>query len=155
MQNNVLCYLRQAVREKPDKTAYSDGVDSLTFAQVDRYSRGIGSFLHQKGIYKKPVVIFMRKSPQEVAAFFGAVTGGCFYVPVDEEMPSGRIQLILDNVRSPLVICDPATIEIARSFDLRGGEAVLCDEIARTEADDEALEEICRRAKPEEGITDA
>lgn len=146
MQNNVLRYLRRIVKEKPDKTAYSDGVESLTFAQVDRYSRGIGSFLHQKGIYKKPVVIFMRKSPQEIAAFFGVVAGGCFYVPVDEEMPSGRIQLILDNVCSPLVICDPVTIGIAKSFDLRGGEAVLCDEIARTEPDSEALEEIYRRA---------
>lgn len=89
MQNNVLRYLRRIAREKPDKTAYSDGADSLTFAQVDRYSRGIGSFLHQKGIYKKPVVIFMRKSPREIAAFFGVVAGGCFYVPVDEEMPGG------------------------------------------------------------------
>ena len=52
MQNNVLRYLRQIAEEKPDKTAYSDGVDSLTFAQVDRYSRGIGSFLSKKGFIR-------------------------------------------------------------------------------------------------------
>lgn len=103
MQNHVLSYLNQIVKEKPDKLAYSDGTEGLTFREVYRYSRQVGSFLHEKGIYKRPVVVFMRKSPKEVTAFFGVITGGCFYVPIDEEMPSGRIQLILDNVRSPLI----------------------------------------------------
>lgn len=146
MQNNVLKYLNNIVKEKPDKTAFSDGTDSLSFKEVYRRSRSIGSFLHNKGIYKKPVVVFMRKSPEEVTAFFGAVAGGDFYVPIDEEMPGGRIQLILDNVRSPLIICDNDTIEIAKSFDLKESETVLYDEIINTDIDDAALEAIYRRA---------
>ena len=146
MQNNVLHYLRRIVREKPDKVAFSDGERQLTFQEVWQQSRSIGSFLAQRGIYRKPVVVFMRKSPQEVAAFFGAVTGGCFYVPVDEEMPNGRIQLILDNVRSPLIICDEDTIEVARTFDARGGELALYRDLVQTPVDDAALEDIYRRA---------
>ena len=121
MHNHVLSYLNSIVDKVPHKVAFSDGTVSLTFGEVYRQSRGVGSYLHQKGIYKKPVVVFMRKSPQEVAAFFGVIAGGCFYVPIDEEMPSGRIQLILDNVRSPLVICDQDTLEIAKGFSLQGG----------------------------------
>ena len=63
MQKSVLNYLNQIVREKPDKMAYSDGTEGMTFREVYRYSRSIGSFLHEKGIYKKPIVVFMRKSP--------------------------------------------------------------------------------------------
>lgn len=63
MQNNVLNYLNKIVKEKPDKTAYSDGTLSLTFREVYQQSRSIGSFLHKKGVYKKPVVVFMRKPP--------------------------------------------------------------------------------------------
>ena len=146
MEHNVLSYLKRIVKEKPDKPAYSDGTETLTFAQVYRHSRSIGSFLHQKEIYKKPVIVFMRKSPEEIAAFFGVITGGCFYVPLDEEMPAGRIQLILDNVRSPLVICDETTAEAARAFQLNGGEVVLCDDLLETPVDDAALEEIRRNA---------
>ena len=62
MQKSVLNYLNQIVREKPDKMAYSDGTEGMTFREVYRYSRSIGSFLHEKGIYKKPIVVFMRKS---------------------------------------------------------------------------------------------
>lgn len=146
MQNNVLDYLNRIVTEKPDKVAYSDGTASLTFREVHQRSRRIGSYLHRNGIYKKPVVVFMRKSPEEVTAFFGVIAGGDFYVPIDEEMPGGRIQLILDNVQSPLVICDPATREVAETFRLNGGRIVLYDEMLREEIDDGALEEIHRRA---------
>ena len=142
VQNHVLKYLNDIVNEKPDKTAYSDGTVSLTFRQVYEQSRSIGSFLYKKGIYKKPVVVFMQRAPKEIAAFFGVVAGGDFYVPVDEEMPAGRIQLILDNVQSPLVICDDTTQKKAESVDLKGGEIVLYDEMIRTEVDEEALKHI-------------
>ena len=78
MRNNVLDYLNEIVKEKPHKTAYSDGTVSLSFLEVYGQSRSIASFLHKKGIYRKPVVIFMKKSPLEVAAFFGAVAAGNF-----------------------------------------------------------------------------
>ena len=144
MQNNVLDYLNNIVKQKPAKTAYSDGRSALSFQEVYDLSRSIGSFLHKKGIYKKPVVVFMRKAPREVAAFFGVVAGGDFYVPLDEEMPAGRIQLILDNVRPPLIICDRETEEIARTFCNDDGEIAVFDEMARCDIDDEALEEIHR-----------
>ncbi len=146
MRNNVLNYLNAIVKKVPDKVAYSDGETSLTFGEVYRQSRGVGSYLHHQGVYKKPVVVFMRKSPQEVAAFFGVVAGGCFYVPIDAEMPAGRIQLILDNVRSPLVICDEHTLETAQTFELHGGEVRLYSDISATEVDDAALATIYDKA---------
>lgn len=146
MQRNVLNYLYDIVKKKPDKTAYSDGNVSFSFEEVYMRCRRIGSFLHGKGIYRKPVVVFMKKSPQEITAFYGIVAGGDFYVPIDEEMPSGRIQLILNNVQSPLIICDASTSEIAKTFEIGDGEIALYDDIVQAEIDAEALETIYRRA---------
>lgn len=146
MHHNVLNDLNRTAREKPDKLAFSDGSAGLTFGELHRQSRAVGTFLHQRGIYRKPVVVFMEKSPQEVAAFFGVVAGGCFYVPIDAEMPGGRIQLILDNVRSPLIICDEHTIETARGFRLECAETVLYIDAAATEPDAAALDAIYDRA---------
>lgn len=146
MQNHVLDYLDEIIKHKPEKTAYSDGTEALSFGQVHDLSRSIGSFLHKKGIYKKPVVVFMKKSPREVAAFFGVIAGGDFYVPIDEDMPAGRIQLILDNVRSPLIICDRETVETAGTFRIGEGEIALFDEMAQCEADGAALAEIRQKA---------
>ncbi|MCI9337240.1 MAG: AMP-binding protein, partial [Lachnospiraceae bacterium] len=146
MQNNVLDYLDRTALEKPEKTAYSDGAVSLSFREVQRISRSIGSFLHERGIYKKPVAVFMHKSPMEVAAFLGVVAGGDFYVPIDEEMPAGRIRLILDNVRPPLIICDRSTRQLAEGLAPNQGEIVLFDHIADTGIRDSALAAIREKA---------
>jgi amino acid adenylation domain-containing protein len=142
MHNHVLNDLNRIVREKPDKVAYSNGEVSLTFRDVYDKSRSIGSFCHSKGIYKQPVVIFMQKSPEEIAAFFGVITGGNYYVPIDEEMPASRIRLILENVKSPLLICDESTKEAAKEFEELVGETVLYQDASSAPVDDDALQVI-------------
>ena len=77
MHNNVLNYLNEIVKVKPDKLAYSDGTNNLTFQETHDAATSIGTYLAKKGITKKPVVIYMNKSPMEIAAFFGTVYAGC------------------------------------------------------------------------------
>ncbi len=146
MQNHILNYLYRTAARLPDKTAYADDACALTFGEVLRRTRSIGSFLHGAGVYKQPVAVFMRKSPMEITAFLGVIAGGDFYVPLDEEMPDSRIQLILENVRTPILLCDAATAEKARGFDLKGARVVLYDDIIATPADDAALDAIHRAA---------
>lgn len=138
--------MRHIVKEKPEKTAFSDGNVSLDFEQVYDISCRIGTFLHEKGVYKRPVVVFMRKSPAEVTAFFGVISGGCFYVPIDEEMPRDRIQLILDNVRSPIILCDENTAEMAKKLDIYDGEIFLYGDVIKSGIDTQALDDIYDRA---------
>lgn len=145
MRNHVLDYLNEIVMVKPDKLAFANESEGLTFQEVYDQSRSVGTYLYQKGIYKKPVVIFMNKHPKEVTAFFGTITAGNFYVPIDEEMPASRIQLILENVKSPIIICDEKTKEVAKNFDFEG-EIVCYDEISSTPVDDQALKEIHDKA---------
>ena len=145
MQNHVLDYLDNIVVRQPEKTAFSNGTEALTFAQVYQQSRAVGTFLHDQGVYHKPVVVFMNKHPKEIAAFFGVITAGDFYVPIDEEMPVSRIQLILENVQAEVLICDALTRETAEQLDF-GGKVVLYDDICRTAVDDDALREIRSKA---------
>ena len=84
MQNNVLDYLSQIVTKVPDKMAFSDGTDSLTFLELYDQSRSIGTFLHNNKVYKEPVVIFMDKHPNTIAAFLGVIAGdNTIFVAVD------------------------------------------------------------------------
>ncbi len=137
MQNNVLDYLNEIVKIKPDKIAFANDDVQLRFSQVYEQSRAIGSYIANNGIYRKPVVIFMNKSPKEIVAFFGVITAGCFYVPIDEEMPESRIELILDNVQTDLIICDDETKPLAEKFNYSGTIATY-DELIATTVDEEA-----------------
>lgn len=146
MQNHILNDLYRAAEEKPNKIAYSDGETGLTFQEVYRQSQSIGSYLYEKGIYKRPVVIFMKKSPQEITAFFGTVAGGNFYVPVDEEMSGGRIQMILDQVRPGMLIYDETTEYMVTKLRVEECEIRRYDELIRTKIHKDALKSIYRRA---------
>lgn len=145
-QRNVLEYLESAVAKWPEKVAYSNGdPDSdITFADVFKRSAAIGSGLYSKGYYKEPVVVFMKKHPNAIVAFYGCVYGGNYYVPIDEEMPRFRVDLILSNLKPRAMICDSETIEIAREMNYEG-EIFLYDEIITSSVDIEAIDSIRSR----------
>lgn len=145
MQTHVLDYLIEAAAKAPEKTAFSNGTEGLTFREVYEESRSVGSFLHKNGIYKEPVILFMEKHPRTIAAFFGVIFGGDYYIPIDVEMPANRIKLILENVRSKVMICSASTIEHAKNFEY-DGRIVAYDEICHTDIEEEALQNIYERA---------
>lgn len=138
MQNHVLDYLDHIVKICPDKLAFANEKEGLTFKEVYAQTQSVGTFLHEQGIYKEPVIVFMNKHPKTITAFFGVIEGGCFYVPIDEQMPVARINLILENVKPRLMICDEKTIQKAATFETEA-QAVLYDEIACLDADEKAL----------------
>ena len=141
MQNNILEYLEHTVLRVPDKVAFCDEHDALTFQNVYDQSRAIGSYLHREGFYKQPVVVFMKKHPRTLAAFFGAIYGGCYYVPLDDEMPRHRIELIFSTLNPSIVICDETTEAMAQKLDF-GGRICRYEDAAFGTVDQAALADI-------------
>lgn len=109
MQTNVLEYLEHTVKRVPEKPAFADEEEVLTFIQVSEYSRSVGSALAKLGAYKEPVIVYMKKCPSAITAFLGVIYAGCFYVPIDEEMPARRMELILENTQAQYLIYDEST----------------------------------------------
>ena len=141
MHNHVLNSLKTTAAKFPDKAAFCGENSVLTFRQLDEAVDRIGSYLLQEGIRKSPIVVYMEKSPEEVAAFFGIIRGGSYYVPIDAEMPSVRIHLILENVKAPLLICDGQTAEQAAELGF-SGKIVRYTEILETPIDEKALQKV-------------
>lgn len=141
MQRNILEYLEQTVYRVPDKRAFCSDREALTFRQLYDTARAIGSRLIRDGHDRGPVVVFMRKRPQTIAAFLGAIYSGCFYVPLDEEMPKARIEMILRKLHPTACICDDATLSTAR--ELNGiGRPYSYEELSSGGIDDAALQAV-------------
>lgn len=138
MQTNVLEYLEGTAARVPDKLAFANEEVGLTFAQVYEQARSIGSFLHAQGFYKQPVVVFMKKHPKTVVAFQGTIYAGNYYVPLDEEMPRHRIELIFKTLDPGAIICDETTQAMVKEFDY-SGKVYLYDEICNAPVDEAAL----------------
>lgn len=78
MQRNILEYLEHTVKRVPDKTAFANGEMGMSFQEVFDASRSIGTCLLEKGYEKEPIVIYMKKHPHMITAFWGVVYSGCF-----------------------------------------------------------------------------
>lgn len=132
MQSNVLEYIEETVKRLPDKIAFADDKEQLTFQQFYDGARAIGSYLSDKGIYKEAVLIYMDKSPGAIQAFFGAIYGGCYYVPLDEEMPARRIDLIIESTGARVLICDETTKDRVDKLAFNGDILLASDLIKET-----------------------
>ena len=82
MQTNILEYLERTVRRLPEKIAYTDGTYGLTFREVYGAARSVGSFLAAEGFYREPVVVYMKKSPDAIAAFSAPSTAAVSMCPL-------------------------------------------------------------------------
>ena len=139
--NNVLEYMEQTVPKVPDKVAFANAAESMTFAEVSRASRAIGSALARAGFCREPVVVYMHRHPHMITTFFGVVYSGCFYVPIDEEMPAHRIGLIFNTLAPRVVICDEQTADKVEALGF-GGTVFRYSDISVSAENPEKLQEI-------------
>ena len=68
---NVLDYLKESARKYPDKVAFADIDQSITYEELYRKAQEIGSALASKISIGQPVPIFMEKSVDTICLFFG------------------------------------------------------------------------------------
>lgn len=140
MNQTVLNWLDHTVANLPDKTAFTDGSNSITFAQFDRYARSVGTYLAGETAPHSPVVVMCGRHIITPAVFLGVVRSGCFYAPMDATMPVSRLNQILNVIQSKIMLVDKEFAAIAENLDFNG-KIILVDDILDTEADDQLLEQ--------------
>lgn len=141
MQRNVMEYLEYTVKRVPDKLAYANEEMGLTFKEVYDQARAIGSFLSSVGCSKEPVVVFMGRHPRTIVAYYGVIYSGCFYVPIDEEMPRFRIELIFQSLQPRVVLCDKDTLPGLKSYSYEG-MAYCYDELIKEQVNQKVLHQL-------------
>ena len=143
MIRNILCYLEDANEKCPDKRAYFDEKISLTYGDVYNISKRIGSKVaHRIKVVRRPVLVYIDKSPYALCAFWGVTYSGNFYVPSDTGMPEYRLNLIAENLKPAAVITDMAHYDTARSF---CDNVILLEEAMESEIDNELLGSVRNR----------
>ncbi|NRY62083.1 amino acid adenylation domain-containing protein [Clostridium beijerinckii] len=144
MEKSILSYLESSERKFPNKVAFSDGKYELTYHELVEAAKSIGSFLIENIGMRKAVVVYMEKGSRNISAFMGAAYAGCFYVPLDAQMPVERINIILDTLKPSAMIYDDKT-EKYLSLIETDCIKVLYDEIHMLPQNEEKLENARRQ----------
>ena len=112
----VTDYLDDIVRQYPEKIAFANEQDSMTFAQVQESARKVAVGLSKKDVFKQPVAVFMEKSPACITSFLGVAYSGNFYTPIDTKMPVSRIQKIIETLSPAVVITNRHLLSSAKQI---------------------------------------
>jgi len=108
MIHSILDYLKNDVALRPNKIAFADAKNEMSYRELDCRSDAIGSFLAARIDPRNPVAILAEKSCNMVAAYMGAAKAGCYYVPLDPKHPAARINTVLDTLNPSVILTDAA-----------------------------------------------
>ena len=126
---NVLTWMKNAAAKYGNKTAYSDENEKISFAEVARETKSLGSgilaaiesfgceeqtFRTGTAVDVTPIVVISGRNIHTITAYLGVVYSGHCYAPVDGSLPEERIVSILSVCRPALVICDSEHMEKIR-----------------------------------------
>ena len=130
MKANVTYWLDETAARFPDKTAYADEKKEITFAQLRVQARAIACELTARGLFKKPVAVFLEKGVDVLVSFMGAAYSCNFYSPIDVDMPGSRVNKILEVLEPAVVITTEALREVFSAYDYKGEFLLLEDVLA-------------------------
>jgi amino acid adenylation domain-containing protein len=96
------------------RLAVKMGARSLTYDELNRYANRIArAILEKRGFGSEPIALFFEKSIELVAAIFGVLKTGKFYVVLDPSFPPERLQYILSDSGTKLVVTDQYNLDLA------------------------------------------
>lgn len=112
MTINILDYLERSVIQFPDKVAFADLENTITYKELQLFAQRIGTGIAHttQGKKRQPIVVFVDRNIECLVAFLGVAYSGNFYVPIDIQMPLKRIQLILETLNPVGVVNTPQSI---------------------------------------------
>jgi len=140
MYINVLEMLEDNVKANPNRIAFEDENNSISYIELHNRARSIASYIGDrigKTTGRQPIAICIDRNIESLILFMGVLYSGNFYVPIDTNMPSDRIALIFEDLNPKLVLASADQI-------IDGTELVKYSDIADNDIDETFLS-IVRR----------
>ena len=98
-------FIEEQVLRTPEAMALVVGSETLSFRELNERSNQLARYLMQRGVVPEMLVgVCVERSFEMVVALLGVMKAGGIYVPVDPDYPASRIQAILEDTQTPLVI---------------------------------------------------
>lgn len=104
MKANVTYWLDETADRLPEKTAFVDEHKKITFRELRMQAMALAARMIEKGLFRKPVVVYLEKGVDVLVSFMGAAYSCNFYSPIDIDMPASRVNKILEVLQPSLVI---------------------------------------------------
>ena len=103
----------QQASRTPDNTAIVFEGEALTYRELDQRSNQLGHYLRELGVGEDtPVAICLDCSLEMIVGILGILKAGGAYVPIDPEYPEQRIEYILQDTATPVLLTTLGRYEV-------------------------------------------
>lgn len=106
----------EQVKKTPNHIAIVYENESLTYEQLNKKSNQLAHYLRANGITKESIVcILLDKSLEMIIAILGILKAGGAYLPIDVNYPKNRIDYMIRDSASKMLLTNLAFIEKSNS----------------------------------------
>ncbi|WP_267879703.1 non-ribosomal peptide synthetase [Caldalkalibacillus mannanilyticus] len=135
-EKSIVELFEEQVRKYPNACAVQSSDSQLSYADLHERSNDLAYYLQQKGIAKEePIAILADRSPETIVGILAILKAGGAYVPIDPAYPAQRIEYILQDCGSNLLLYMKKHHEL--SFH-HGGDWICLDEWMPSQLNDKA-----------------
>ena len=109
---NLPALIAQQVRATPDALALVYGHTQLSYGELDARANQLAHWLQTQGVGPDvPVAVCAERSVELVVALLGVIKAGGAYLPLDPDLPLERLQGMLADSGSPLLLTQNHLLE--------------------------------------------
>lgn len=144
MKANVTYWLDESAARLPDKPAFAEEGKAVTFGELQKQAKALATQMLERGLFKKPVVVYMEKGVDVLVSFMGAAYSCNFYSPIDVDMPASRVNKILEVLNPALVITTAELKETFSNYEYQGS-FLLFEEACHADISEEKIEAARRK----------
>jgi len=129
MKSSIAEQMEQWPRLYPDRIAVKTISRQLTWDELNRQANRWARAILKTGIdVDQPIAMLISERASLTAAIIAVLKAGKFYVPLDSAFPQERINFILEDTQSPLIVTDTENISLAQQFARPGLQLFNVDE---------------------------
>jgi amino acid adenylation domain-containing protein len=108
-ERSVLDFFQAQVQSQPESVAIKEGTRLMTYAELDLCANRVANELCRRGVkLEESVVVFLPASCEFLIAVIGVLKAGGTYFPVDDSTPTKRLEFLLNDSHSRLVLSNEA-----------------------------------------------
>lgn len=138
IKTTILDYLEETVKKYPEKDAFADVNESITYGQLVLMSKAVGTALLSSKNNSSVIAFYTDKSVKTIVGFMGSVYAGCAYTHISLGYPAERVNEIISSISPCVIVTDRKNSNRLEKLKLNVDYMVLEDLIS-TEINEEKI----------------
>jgi len=116
INQSIPARFEQQVRKYPHRTAVKTDSGDFTYLELNQYANRIARAILARMGSSEPVAILIQPGAPLIAAIFGVLKAGNFYVPLDPSFAEAKLTTMVEHSRPSLILTDNTNLAAAEKL---------------------------------------